>query len=110
MEAAEEPLRETEDSIEKMRDPSHVRNLSEHEMLALYRDSGLSVSCCEVTKMPVVLQSWLEHTKTPPEIQAQIKDKMLDEMNGGGKTGFSPYVHGVELCFDQRWLLLIGKK
>ena len=78
--------------------------------LALYRDSGLSVSCCEVTKMPVVLQSWLEHTKTPPAIQAQIKNKMLDEMNGGGKTGFFPYVHGVELCFDQRWLLLIGKK
>lgn len=59
MEAAEEPLRETEDSIEKMRDPSHVRNLSENEMLALYRDNGLSVSCCEVTKMPVVLQSWI---------------------------------------------------
>lgn len=110
MEAAEEPLREAEDSIEKMRDPSHVRNLSENEMLALYRDSGLSVSCCEVTKMPVVLQNWLEHTKTPPEIQAQIKDKVLDEMNGGGKTGLAPYVRDIELCFDQRWLLLIGKK
>ena len=110
MEAAEEPLRKTEDSIEKMRDPSHVRNLSENEMLALYRDSGLSVSCCEVTKMPVVLQSWLEHTKTPPEIQAQIKEKILDEINGGGKTGLAPYARDMELCFDQRWLLLIGKK
>lgn len=110
MEAAEEPLRETEDGIEKMRDPSHVRNLSENEMLALYRDSGLSVSCCEVTKMPVVLQSWLEHTKTPPEIQAQIKEKMLDEINGGNKTGLTPYARDMELCFDQRWLLLIGKK
>ena len=110
MEAAEEPLRETEDSIEKMRDPSHVRNLSENEMLALYRDNGLPVSCCEVTKMPVVLQSWLEHTMTPPEIQMQIQNKILDEMNGGGKTGLAPYVRDMELCFDQRWLLLIGKK
>ena len=108
MEAAEEPLRKTEDSIEKMRDPSHVRNLSENEMLALYRDSGLSVSCCEVTKMPVVLQSWLEHTKTPPEIQAQIKDKMLDEMNGGGKTGLAPYVRDGKICFNQRWALTVG--
>ena len=110
MEAAEEPLRETEDGIEKMRDPSHVRNLSENEMLALYRDNGLPVSCCEVTKMPVVLQSWLEHTMTPPEIQMQIQNKILDEMNGGGKTGLAPYVRDMELCFDQRWLLLIGKK
>ena len=110
MEAAEEPLREAEDSIEKMRNPSHVRNLSENEMLALYRDSGLSVSCCEVTKMPVVLQSWLEHTKTPPEIQKQIETKMLDEINGGRKTGFFPYVHNGELCFNQRWGLIIGSK
>ena len=110
MEAAEEPLRKTEDSIEKMRDPSHVRNLSENEILALYRDSGLSVSCCEVTKMPVVLQSWLEHTKTPPEIQAQIKDKMMDELSGGSKTGFAPYLHDGGVGFNQRWVLLIGKK
>ena len=110
MEAAEEPLRETEDGIEKMRDPSHVRNLSENEMLALYRDCGLSVSCCEVTKMPVVLQSWLEHTKTPPEIQMQIKSRMLSDINGEDKTGFNPYIHSGEIRFDHRWVLLIGSK
>ena len=39
MGAAEEPLRETEDGIEKMRDPSHVRNLSGNEMHLVILDA-----------------------------------------------------------------------
>lgn len=35
MEAADEPLRKTEDEIETLRDPSHVKNVSKNEMLEL---------------------------------------------------------------------------
>lgn len=35
MEAADEPLRKTEDEIETLRDPSHVKNMSKNEMLEL---------------------------------------------------------------------------
>ena len=108
MEAAEEPLREIEDSIETMRDPSHIRNLSKNEMLSLYHDNDLSVSCCEVTKIPLVLQNWLDHTKTPSDVQTQIKNLMLEEINGGAKTGFAPYISDGKICFDQRWTLTIG--
>lgn len=110
MEAAEEPLRETEDGIEQMRDPSHVHTLSKDEMMALYRDSALSVSCCETVRMPMILKNWLEHTKTPPEIQMQIKNRMISDINGGDKTGFIPYIHDGEIWFDHRWVLLIGSK
>lgn len=44
------PLWETENSIEKLRDLSRVRNLNKEEMLTLHRDSGLSVPYCEVIK------------------------------------------------------------
>ena len=40
MEAAEEYLRETEDSLEIMRDPSHVRNRSREEFLELYEKTA----------------------------------------------------------------------
>ena len=108
MEAAEEPLREAEDAIEKLRDPSHVRNLSKVEMLALYQAHGLSVTCHEVVRLPVVLQNWLDHAKTPPDMQSCIKDKMLQELHGDEKTGFSPYLRNGELCFDHRWVLTVG--
>lgn len=43
MEAADEGLRNTEDKIETMRDPSHVKNMSMNEMLNLFAMHNLSV-------------------------------------------------------------------
>ena len=108
LEAAEESLRQTEDEIETLRDPSHVRNLSREEMLALYRENGLSVSCCEVVRMPMVLQNWLNHTDTPQDVQKRIIARMKNEILGGEKTGFAPYFREEEICFDHRWVLVIG--
>lgn len=48
--------------------------------------------------------------KTPKEIQKQITDLMKQEIAGGEKTGFSPYIQDGEILFDHRWLLLIGIK
>ena len=110
MEAAEESLRETEDHIERMRDPSHVRNLSQSEMLALYGQHNLPVSCCEMVKMPMVLQNWLDNTATPQDVQKQIIGKMETELSGGDKTGFAPYYDGAQIKFDHRWVLIIGQK
>lgn len=110
MEAAEEMLRETEDEIERMRDPSHVRVLSRTEMLSLYRKNGLSVSFYETVRMPMLLQNWLNHTKTPEPIQKTIKALMENELSGRKKTGFFPYCRGGEICFDHRWTLIIGSK
>ena len=110
MEAAEEALRTSFDGIEKLRDPSHVRCLSKEEMLALYRENGLTIFCDEIVKMPVILQNWMDHTATPPEIRAQIKTKMEQDIAGGTPTGFYPYYDGSEIRFNQRWVLLIGHK
>ncbi len=109
MEAAEDSLRETEDKIERLRDPSHVRNLSRAEMLELYRKHDLSVSCCETVKMPMILQNWLDHTATPVSVQKEIKALMDEELAGGRKTGFAPYTEGTTVRFDHRWVLTIGK-
>lgn len=110
LEAAEESLRKTEDEIETLRDPSHVCNLSKEEMLALYRENGLAVSCCEVVRMPMVLQNWLNHTDTPQDVQERIIGRMKNEILGGEKTGFAPYFREGEICFDHRWVLVIGSR
>ena len=86
LEAAEESLRNTEDKIERLRVPSHMRNLSRAEMLALYQTHDLPVECCEAVK-PAVLQKWLGHTQTPQEVQMDI----VRQITGGEKTGFAPY-------------------
>lgn len=110
MEAADEPLRKTEDEIETLRDPSHVKNLSKTEMLSLFETHGLAIEKCETTEMPQRLESWLALTRTPEPIQQKITERMRTELAGGGKTGLSPYVENGTICFNQKWLLLIGRK
>lgn len=110
MEAALEPLRETRDELERLRDPSHVRNLSRAEMLALYAHHGLEVTCCETTPISVDLQSWLALTHTPTEVCRRITACMESELQGGAPTGFAPYCTGGTIRFDQQWTLVIGRK
>lgn len=110
MEASAEPLRESRDRIEQLRDPSHVRNCSRAELLALYAAHGLTADCCETTRIPVDAESWLELTHTPPPVREEIRRRFTDELNGGEKTGFAPYTVSGQLRFDQQWLLLIGRK
>lgn len=110
MEAAEEPLRKTEDEIETLRDPSHVKNLSRQEMCKLYSDNNLVIEKCETTKMQVCLEDWLELTQTAKPIKKHIINLMKADIKGQQKTGFSPYETDNGICFNQRWILTLGKK
>ncbi len=110
MEAAAEELRNTEDEIETLRDPSHVKNLSMSEMLGLFAMHNLTVEKCEKTEMKQNLNSWLALTKTPEQIQAEITERMKNDMRNKEKTGFFPYMEDNEICFNQRWTLIIGRK
>lgn len=110
MEAAEEALRNTQDEIEALRDPSHVKNLSKSEMKQLFSEHRLSVERCETTEIQQHLTNWLHLTKTPDRIRDQILQRMQAEIAGKERTGFSPYWEGDGICFNQRWVLLLGKK
>ena len=110
MAAAEESLRNSEDVLETLRDPSHVRNLSQAEMLSLYEKRGLAIDCCETVPMTVNLDNWMDHTATPSEAQALIRARMEADLAGGTPTGFYPYRREAAIMFDQRWVLIIGQK
>lgn len=110
MEATAEELRTIEDELETLRDPSHVRNRSKEEFLTLYESKGYQLTKLEYTQIPVSLQAWMNLTKTPSDVQTNIRERMVTELKGGAKTGFAPYYKGEELYFDQRWLLMIGEK
>ncbi len=109
MEATEEPLRKIDDKIEKLRDPSHTRILGREEFEEMF-EKDFWLQCEETTLVPVKLKSWMELTDTPEELQNEIVDLMKNDLAGGEKTGFSPYMKGTEIMFDHRWLLLIGIK
>lgn len=109
MESVAEEVREINDSIERMRDVSHTRILSREELEALFQDF-FEIQHEETTLVPVNLQSWMDLTNTPENVQKEIIKKMVTDLNGGAKTGFYPYVKDAQIWFDHRWLLLIGIK
>ena len=110
MEAAEEALRNTEDDIETLRDPSHMRNLSKEEFTEMFRGSCLSITTMDCSELPVSLSAWLALTNTPAQIAADISKRFEDEINSNDLTGFNPYEKNGEIYFNQRWLMIIGEK
>lgn len=110
MEAADEPLRQTEDEIETLRDPSHVKNLSKAEMLKLFDAYGLAVEKCETTEMPQSLENWLALTQTPELVREAVRQRMRADIEGRDQTGFCPYLKDGGLFFNHRWVLTIGRK
>ena len=109
MEATEESLREINDKIENMRDPSHTRILSREEFEEMFKKDFV-LQCEETTLVPVNLTSWMKLTDTPEGVQKEITNLMKAELAGGSKTGFPPYNKESQIMFDHRWLLLIGEK
>jgi ubiquinone/menaquinone biosynthesis C-methylase UbiE len=106
MEAAAEELREKEDTLEILRDPSHVKNRSLSEFLALYKKYGFQMTNEEHTPIEVSLEAWLGLTKTKEESCRIIKSALETELQDGPKTGFAPFKKEGNLYFTQRWLLL----
>ena len=56
MEAAPEKKREYNDYIERLRDPSHVKSLSDKEMISLFKRNGFEIIHHSITKMPLTIQ------------------------------------------------------
>jgi hypothetical protein len=46
----------------------------------------------------------------PENMEEIIGDMLKEELDGGEKTGFDPYINGREIYFWQRGLLIIGEK
>lgn len=110
MGACEDSLREIQDKIETLRDPSHVKNLSESEMENLFKKYGITIKIKETTEIPQNLINWMELTKVPENIQNEIINYMHSELEGKSKTGFYPYLKDNNIYFNQRWVLIVGEK
>lgn len=107
MKARDEVLRDTADGIERDRDPSHVRCLSEEEFRELARTGNLEINFCETIHVPVSLESWMAVTKVAEPNRSNISKRMQEDLGGGTKTGFEPYLKDGKITFDHRWMLMV---
>ncbi|MFN8379908.1 MAG: class I SAM-dependent methyltransferase [Anaerolineae bacterium] len=72
--AAEAPTLDTWlQTIELLRDPSHVRDHTLYQWLAMLDDSGFSASVEYTWSLTLDFQSWVERIATPPQNVAMIE-------------------------------------
>ena len=91
------PLLDTHlQTIELLRDPSHVRNYSAAEWLAALARSGFSVTAIAARKLRLEFAVWTERTKTPElytkaifNLQAQASAAVRDHFAISADGGFS---------------------
>ncbi len=60
-------------TIETLRDPSHVRNYRISEWLSLLSAAGLRVEVSRVWNIPLDIPSWTQRMQTPPEAVEKIE-------------------------------------
>jgi SAM-dependent methyltransferase len=94
----------TQNRLEALRDPSHVRLLELHELAALVETNDV-----EVRDVVRPLEPWLVQTDPAPEAADAIRAALLEELEGGPATGFRPAVHDGELHFVHRMASLIAR-
>jgi ubiquinone/menaquinone biosynthesis C-methylase UbiE len=69
----ETPLLDTHlQAVEILRDPSHIRDYSAQEWLALFREAGFTATLRKQWPVPIEFSSWIERMRTPPERVAAI--------------------------------------
>lgn len=83
---------EETEQAEKLRDPSHVRSLSEEEWRELLADAGLEVERVEFHDMTLTFDDWLDRTDTPDSDRPRIRELLKPLSSGDGTTWTSPMI------------------
>ena len=83
---------EETEQAEKLRDPSHVRSLSEEEWRELLADAGLEVERVEFYDMTLAFDDWLDRTDTPAADRPRIRELLRPLSSADGTTWTSPMI------------------
>lgn len=106
----DEKLRNSVDEIERMRDPSHVKNLTIKEMNGLYEKNSLKIDMQEKMDVAVAFEEWTKLTKTPDSVKTELRDRMQCDINKTASTALRPYIENDKLYFLQPWVFTRGIK
>jgi SAM-dependent methyltransferase len=74
---------EAVEEAERLRDPTHVRSLSEEEWRELLEGAGLEVEEVRVVEKRHPLESWLARTETPEADAVRVRELLRDHLDGG---------------------------
>ncbi|TMR29799.1 class I SAM-dependent methyltransferase [Actinomadura geliboluensis] len=90
------------DRIERLRDPDHPGTPSIARLTEMITSAGGSIRRLDVFTVERPIEPWLASARDEAAAD-RIREALLDEVDGGPKTGAKPRVIGGELWFTQTW-------
>ncbi len=94
--------------LERLRDPSHARLLSQEELVALVVDAGLEVEAVVAREREWPLEPWLAQTGASVAVATDIRARLSFELAGGPATGLRPREADGELHFKQTFVSVLA--
>jgi 2-polyprenyl-3-methyl-5-hydroxy-6-metoxy-1,4-benzoquinol methylase len=89
--AAEDPLVAAETNrLERLRDPSHGRTLTEAELNGLLGAAGAVAAPTVRKENDLDFEDWMQRTQTPAGLRDELRERIGQELDGGAPTGLRP--------------------
>lgn len=107
---ADPAVAQTYNHLERLRDPSHLRALTVHELQQRMQEAGLTIVHTAPRDVEVTLERWLEMTQAAPEARQTIRTALMEDVQGIRTTGMRPYMRGQDVKFLHAWLIIVGAK
>lgn len=92
-------------TLEKLRDPSHVRLSTIHEWHQYYQQAGLTIVASDLGMMELEFEIWVERAQTPPAAVVELR-QMLGTAPADVVSAFA--IHAPPLSFSLPRLILVG--
>lgn len=96
------------DRLERLRDPAHPGLPALDDLTRLLADAGARIRRLERINVERPLDHWLAEA-TDPAIAEQVRQALLNELDGGSRTGARPRVIGGELWYTDTWAYLAAE-
>jgi len=79
-------------------------------MERVLKDAGLAVKTITTQYVEVDFQRWVDMTGTNPETIEYIRNRLLEDIQDGTRTGMRPFMKDGSLKFLQTWSVVLGTK
>jgi ubiquinone/menaquinone biosynthesis C-methylase UbiE len=97
------------DHLERVRDPSHRRNLRRSEWVALAEKCGFKVEHHEETTKAIEVEDWMERMRVPEEDRPHLRD-LVDNATGKFAEYLQPMTQDGKKFFHLKEMLLFARK